>query len=102
MPPSIRLSQESTPTQLILTGTINLFVVAELHQAALGLLDAGGAVDVNCRDVTHLDGSACQVLLALHDALRKTGADLRLVAVPEPVQRFLQWGGMSHLMAEAA
>jgi anti-anti-sigma factor len=97
-----RVERLGDSSRLSLRGTVNLFTVSELHAAALGLLSAALPVEVDCAEATHLDGAACQVMLALRADLRRADADLALVNVPDAVRRFLDLAGMSDLVAEAA
>lgn len=94
----ITVEASGNMTRVTLSGTINLFVAGQLHQVALGLLTAGGRVSVDCRQADHLDGSACQLLLALKRDLRSRGGDLMLAGVPQAVDRYLRLAGMSELI----
>lgn len=101
MEKSIHVDRSSNPTRLVLRGTVNLFVVTELQGVAVDLLAAGSSVVVDCTEVAHLDGSGCQVLLALRAGLLRLGAELTLTAVPERLGRFLRLAGMTDLVPSA-
>jgi len=80
---------------LELRGGFHLDLARELHQTALQIADAGGAVVVDCRQVEHLDGCMVQVLLALKRALEQGGGSLGLRGASEEIRKYLGWAGLA-------
>lgn len=80
---------------LALRGAFQLEVVGRLREAALEIAQKPVSVIVDCAEATHLDASAAQVLVALKRALEDAGGSLRLRGVPEQMERYLNWAGLT-------
>lgn len=85
---------------LLLQGGVDIFFAAELHQAALKLLDSGEDAEVLCAQLERLDTSALQILLALKEGLAKKGKSLQLAGVPSPVADLLGLAGLADGLLE--
>ena len=84
--------------QLILRGQVNVCAAAELQQAALRVLEQGRDLRIHCDQVDYFDVSAVQILLALHEKLRRMGKNLHLSDVSPAVQNLLRLAGVATLL----
>lgn len=73
--------RDGDPLALVLRGDVNIYVAALLHELTEILLQEHGDIAVSCEQLTHLDTSALQIILALHQDLQTQGRSLRLTGV---------------------
>jgi anti-anti-sigma regulatory factor len=57
------------------------------------------ALELDCSEVDRIDGAGAQILLALGQALARSGGTLRLRGVTEPVRTLLTTAGLGALAA---
>lgn len=93
----LRLDQTAGGSHLVLQGVVDVFEARELHQAAVAALNAGGEVTVNLAEVTRLDTSAIQILLALCQGLQVEGRSYHLEGMPPTVRENWQLLGLTAL-----
>ncbi len=83
-----------------LNGVVDVTSAHELHQEARRRFEGGQTcVEVACDGLERIDGSALQLLLALHLALKQAGRELALHDVPETVTKKLELAGAHDLLA---
>ena len=91
----ISVSRSESECVLKLQGSLQLEIGRRLHEAALEIAANDRNVIVDCSQLAHLDGSSAQVLLALKLALERANGTLSLRQVPEPVEKYLGWAGLT-------
>ncbi len=94
---SLRVEQTAGGSHLVLQGVVDAFKARELHQAAVAAQNAGGKVTVNLAEVTRLDTSAIQILLALSRGLQAEGRSYHLEGMPPTVRENCQLLGLTTL-----
>jgi anti-anti-sigma factor len=89
-----------TTVREILTGSLDVGHAVELRES-LRRHVSGGRVDLelDCSEVDRIDGAGAQILLALGQALARSGGTLRLRGVTEPVRTLLTTAGLGALAA---
>lgn len=80
---------------LVLQGTIDLFKVDELYQAAHALLERGEDLCLEWEKVEHLDTSALQILLTLRRGLNEKGKRMQLSALSPQLEKYLASAGFA-------
>jgi anti-anti-sigma factor len=91
----VSLSVEGGGSRLALSGSIQLELARQIHQAAVAAADSSNDVLVDCSAAEHLDGGTLQILLALKKAVEGTGRRFRLDGASEQVRRYLAWSGLA-------
>lgn len=80
---------------LVLEGTIDLFKVDELYQAAHALLERGEDVCLEWEKALRLDTSALQILLALKKGLHEKGKKIHPSALSPQLEKYLGSAGFA-------
>lgn len=83
---------------LELSGTMDVASVARLHEEALRLASAGGAVILDWAGCDRLDAAALQTLLALKRRLEAGGGSLRVGRDAPGIRAWLTMAGASSLL----
>jgi anti-anti-sigma factor len=89
----VRQATESL-VELELAGEINVFSAAKLHDEAMRVADRGQDVLVSTEQLTALDVSALQILLALRVALARQGRGLQFRGLSAEMLDTLRLAGM--------
>ena len=85
------IEQGAVATRLTLTGQVDIFEAAPLHQALLDLTRRSADVHVDLSSCQDLDGSALQLLLAFR---RASAGRVALTGAAGRVGRLLAWFGL--------
>ena len=88
-------------TELELSGEVNVFSAAQLHEEAMRLADQGCEVLVAAEQLTGLDAAIVQVLLALKMALGRQGRRLQFRGVTEELGETLRIAGLESCLSSA-
>lgn len=91
----VTVLDSSGETQMLLRGDVTVAGAGELHQAARELAGAGSDVVVCCDEVTRLDASALQVLLALRQELLAADRKLTVRGMPADVAALIRHSGLA-------
>jgi anti-anti-sigma factor len=98
----LRASIEARPFEggavLELSGTVDVSVAVRLHEEALRLASAGGAVIIDWAECRSLDAAALQTLLALKRHLEAGGGSLRVGRDAAPIRDWLAMAGADALL----
>jgi anti-anti-sigma factor len=78
-----------------LTGDINVFVAAELHQASVTLSQQEHDVVVGCEQLQSLDLATLQILIALREALAVQNRAFRVTGLSPEVVKVIDLAGLS-------
>jgi len=84
------------PVAIVLRGDVGIYCVDTLHELAEKMLQNQEDVEVFCEELTRLDASALQVILALRQDLQSQGRCLRLQGVSAEMKTLLQLAGVEH------
>jgi anti-anti-sigma factor len=89
-----------TTVREFLAGSLDVGHAVELRESLRRHI-SGGPVDLelDCSAVDRIDGAGAQILLALGQALARSGGTLRLRGVVEPVRVLLTTAGLGGLAA---
>jgi anti-anti-sigma factor len=84
----------------VLAGSLDVGHAVELRERLRRHISGGPVeLELDCREVDRIDGAGAQVLLALGQALARSGGSLRLRGVAEPVRTLLTTAGLGGLAA---
>src|SRR5260221_7870176 len=92
------LAEREGKPLLMLQGAVDIFSAEQLHNVALQLIERDADAVVDCEKAEQVGSAACQVLLALKDALRAQGKHLLLQSVPVAVRRQFQQAGLINVL----
>ncbi len=85
----LRVVAQNGIAHLALEGELDMASAPVLESAVDGALDAARGVDLDLRGVSFMDSTGLRTLLAIRRRADEAGQELRLLAVPPPVQRVL-------------
>jgi len=91
----IRVEARDGHAVLYLEGPVGIAQVRRLQQLALRLAQADGDISVRCEHLQYLDCASVQVLLALHETLKRKGVGMSVQNVPDSVQQTLRTAGLA-------
>jgi anti-anti-sigma regulatory factor len=81
---------------LLLSGTVDIFDSASLHDAAREAAKSGGnEVSIHLHAATAIDTSATQILLALRRATQRRGGRVLFCGAPRSITAFWTAGGLA-------
>jgi anti-anti-sigma factor len=104
LPDLFTVSSDLSPgvVTVVVTGEVDLDTAPTMRDEVLRHLHGGAAVHLDLGDVTFMDSSGLQVLLAATHQASLVGAELRLVRVSARVQRLLELTGTEAVLEQAA
>lgn len=88
------VSRKDCGCSLGLRGRFQFDAARQFHESTLELAAARQNLLAGSSQLAHLHGSAVQMLLALREHLRRSGAALRLTDVPQNVAKYRDWTGL--------
>lgn len=91
--------QVTENSRLTLTGSVTVRHAAQMASAALELLKQNRDATLVCTEAEYLDGSILQQILMLASALRSRGKQLRILGLPETLQRDCRLSAVSNFLA---
>ena len=104
LPDLFTVSSDLSPgvVTVVVTGEVDLDTAPTMRDEVLRHLHGGAAVHLDLGDVTFMDSSGLQVLLAATHQASLVGAELRMVRVSARVQRLLALTGTEAVLEQAA
>lgn len=92
---SIQLMQQAKQSELLLSGELSIYDVAELKSALSAALAASETVEINLSGVDDLDSAILQVLVAAKLQADRDGRQLRLTDQGEASKNTLELTGLT-------